>query len=46
MGYREAMRQDAHLLAGLNVHLGALTYEAVASAQNRAFTPAAETIAG
>jgi len=29
-GYREAMRHDPYLRAGLNVHAGAVTYEAVA----------------
>lgn len=29
-GYKEAMRRDPHLCNGLNVHRGAVTYEAVA----------------
>ena len=37
-GWQEAMRQDPHLLNGLNVHEGKLTYEAVAQAQNLEFT--------
>ena len=44
-GYREAMKQDPHLLAGLNVHRGQLTYDAVAEAQNRKFIPAEEALA-
>jgi alanine dehydrogenase len=45
-GYRAALADDPHLLAGLNVFQGALTCEAVATAQNlpwlapeRALTP-------
>jgi alanine dehydrogenase len=38
-GYARACRENPHLLAGLNVHRGALTYQAVAEAQNREFTP-------
>jgi alanine dehydrogenase len=30
LGWREAMRQDAHLASGLNVHAGHVTYPAVA----------------
>ena len=37
-GYAKACKDNAHLLAGLNVHRGALTYEAVALAQKREFT--------
>jgi len=37
-GWQEAMRRDPHLLNGLNVHEGKLTYEAVAQAQNLEFT--------
>ena len=29
-GYNQALRDDPHLLAGLNVHCGRVTYEAVA----------------
>ena len=36
-GWQEAMRQDPHLLNGLNIHEGKLTYEAVAQAQNLEF---------
>ncbi len=31
LGWREALRADEHLAAGLNVHEGTVTYEAVAS---------------
>ena len=46
MGVRGALTADPHLLAGLNVHAGKLTYEAVATAQNREFVPAAEALSG
>lgn len=36
-GWKKAMQQDAHLLNGLNVHEGMLTYEAVAQAQGLDF---------
>ena len=45
LGYVDAMRQDPHLLNGLNVHTGQLTYEAVAEAQGKDFTPPAEAVA-
>ena len=38
-GYRKALADDKHLLEGLNVHRGALTYRAVADAQGREYTP-------
>ncbi len=38
LGWQEAMRRDTHLLNGLNVHAGKLCYEAVAQAQDLAFT--------
>ncbi len=38
-GYAKACRDNSHLLAGLNIHRGALTYEAVALAQKREYTP-------
>lgn len=43
-GWKKAMQQDAHLLAGLNVHDGKLTYEAVAQAQNLDFVDPATLI--
>jgi alanine dehydrogenase len=39
-GYARACRENPHLLAGLNIHRGALTYQAVAEFQKREFTPA------
>jgi alanine dehydrogenase len=44
-GYRQALADDPHLLAGLNVHRGALTYAAVASALGESFQDAASVIA-
>lgn len=43
-GWQKAMQQDAHLLNGLNVHDGKLTYEAVAKAQGLAFVDPASLI--
>jgi alanine dehydrogenase len=45
-GYARACRENPHLLAGLNIHRGALTYQAVADAQNRQFTPADRCLPG
>jgi alanine dehydrogenase len=39
-GYRDALLADPHLLAGLNVHRGQITYAAVASAQGRQWVDA------
>jgi alanine dehydrogenase len=36
-GYRKALLDDPHLLAGLNVHRGQLTYKAVAEAQGKPY---------
>ena len=36
-GYKRALQENPHLLAGLNIHRGALTYAAVAEAQKREF---------
>ena len=38
-GWKKACGDDAHLRAGLNVHAGMLTYEAVAKALARPYTP-------
>jgi alanine dehydrogenase len=38
-GYKRALQENPHLLAGLNIHRGTLTYAAVAEAQKREFTP-------
>ena len=40
LGWKEAMREDPHLLNGLNVCEGKLTYEAVAEAQGLDWVPA------
>jgi alanine dehydrogenase len=45
-GYARACRDNPHLLAGLNIHRGALTYQAVAEAQNRPFTPPDRALSG
>lgn len=39
-GYKQAMRQDPHLLNGLNVCKGRLTHKAVASALQQEYAPA------
>jgi alanine dehydrogenase len=38
-GYARACREDPHLMAGLNIHRGALTYKAVAEFQKREYSP-------
>jgi len=43
-GWKQAMRQDDHLLHGLNVHDGRLTYQAVADAQGLDYTDPATLI--
>ncbi len=44
-GYRQALSDDPHLLAGLNVHRGQLTYHAVAQALGEPYHPAEHVIA-
>ena len=44
LGVKQALRQDAHLLAGLNVYDGMLTHEAVAKALGMAYVPALEAL--
>jgi len=44
-GYQKAMQQDPHLLDGLNVYKGRLTYKAVAKALDQEYTPAELVIA-
>lgn len=44
LGYREAMRQDAGLLKGLNLHLGQVTHPHVAADLGYAFTPPAASV--
>ena len=43
-GYQQAMRQDMHLLNGLNVCKGRLTHKAVAAALQQEYTPADATL--
>ncbi len=43
-GARRALGEDPHLLAGLNVHQGKLTYQAVAEALDLPYTPAQEAL--
>ncbi len=44
-GWRQAMREDAHLRAGLNIHEGAVTHPAVASALGLPCRDPAEVLA-
>ena len=44
LGYREAMRRNRHLLQGLNVCQGKITYKAVADALQLPYTPAEQMI--
>ncbi len=43
-GYKKALLDDPHLLAGLNVYKGKITYGAVAQDQNLDYTPAADAL--
>jgi len=43
-GYRQALLEDPHLCAGLNVHRGQLTYKAVAEDLGLDFVPASEVL--
>lgn len=43
-GYKEAMRRNQHLLHGLNIAHGHITYRAVAEAMQKAYKPAIEMI--
>jgi ribosome biogenesis GTP-binding protein YsxC/EngB len=43
-GYQQALREDKHLLDGLNVHDGKLTHLAVANALGRVYVPALEAL--
>ena len=43
-GWQEALRANPHLAAGLNVHAGKVTYEAVARELGYDFVPAAEAL--
>lgn len=44
-GYREALRDDPHLLNGLNVYNGQITHAAVAAALQKTHLPAVEVVA-
>jgi alanine dehydrogenase len=44
-GYRRALQDDPHLANGLNVHRGAVTYEAVARALGYAYQPPVQALA-
>ncbi len=43
-GYKKALQDDAHLLNGLNVIDGKVTFKAVSDALGHAYTPAVDTI--
>jgi alanine dehydrogenase len=43
-GPRRACAEDTHLMNGLNVHDGKLTYKAVADALKLKFTPAQQAL--
>jgi alanine dehydrogenase len=45
LGWQEAMRQDPHLAAGLNVHAGRVTYPAVAEELGYELLPVEEVLA-
>ena len=45
-GWKRACAEDRHLLAGLNVHAGQLTYEAVGTALGLPSIPAADALKG
>jgi len=44
-GWRKALADDPHLLHGLNVHAGKVTYAAVAQDLNLPFAPAETLLA-
>ena len=44
MGWQAALKADPHLAAGLNVHDGKVTYEAVASELGYPYTPVADVL--
>jgi alanine dehydrogenase len=45
LGWKEALRRDAHLAQGLNVWNGKVTYEAVAEAVGTDYVPVAQALA-
>ncbi len=44
LGWKAALQRDPHLAAGLNVHAGKITYEAVAHDLGLTYTPLAEVL--
>jgi alanine dehydrogenase len=44
LGWKDALRANPHLAAGLNVHAGRVTYEAVARELGYAYVPVAEVL--
>ena len=44
LGWKAAMQANPHLAAGLNVHAGQVTYEAVARELGYAYVPVAEVL--
>ena len=45
LGWKEALRRDPHLAAGLNVHAGRVTYPAVAQELGYDLLPVADVLA-
>jgi alanine dehydrogenase len=45
-GWKRALAEDPHLLAGLNVQAGRLTYRAVAEALGQPFTDPRDLVGG
>jgi alanine dehydrogenase len=45
LGWKEALRQNAHLAEGLNVHAGKVTYKAVADELGYDYLPTADALA-
>jgi alanine dehydrogenase len=45
-GVKQALLEDPHLLNGLNVYHGQITYKAVAEAFNKNYVPALEALCG
>ncbi len=43
-GHEEALKADLHLMAGLNIHRGNVTYQAVAEDLNYDFVPPEQAI--
>jgi len=43
-GYKQALKDDVHLCNGLNVHLGRITYQAVAEVLGYDYQPASEAL--